>query len=83
MAYEDPSCSRPLYNRRRATCEFRGAVPEELLLTTEQRSALDRLKKDESMRRASFGSGEGEPFGVDGVWLGIRATPVRAANRLP
>jgi hypothetical protein len=70
MAYECPSCSRLLYNRRRAICEFHGAVPEELLLTTEQHSALDRLKQDESKRRPSFGSGGGKPFDVDGVLLG-------------
>jgi hypothetical protein len=70
MAYEYPPCGWPRYNRRRTTCEFRGAaVPEELLLTTEQRSALDRLKEDESKSRPSFGSGGGEPFDVDGVWL--------------
>jgi hypothetical protein len=70
MAYECLSCSRLLYNRRRATCEFRGgAVPEELLLTAEKRSALDGLKEDESKRRPSFSSGGGKPFDVDGVWL--------------
>ena len=66
MAYECPSCNRPLYNRQRATCEFRVVtVPEKLLLTHEQRVFLDRPKEDEAKHRTSFGSGEDRGGWVD------------------
>jgi hypothetical protein len=40
VAFEYPSCSRPLYNRRHAACEFCGAVVlAELLLKPKQREA--------------------------------------------
>ncbi len=63
MAFECPSCNRPLYNRWRDlhdTCEFRGeAVPEELLHPPEQRAVLDKLKECHLRRRpaSSFGGG--------------------------
>jgi len=62
MAYECPSCGRPLYIPR-------WPRPGGVAATTEQRSALDRLKEGEAKRRPSFGSGGEEPFDVDGVWL--------------
>lgn len=60
MAFECPSCNRPLYNRRRDTCEFCGeAVPEELLLSSEQQAALDKLKEYHLRRRPSSDSSRG------------------------
>ncbi len=70
MAFECPSCNRPLYNRRRDTCEFRGeAVPEELLLSPEERVVLDKLKECHLRRRPSSGSGGGGWIGAGDTWL--------------
>jgi hypothetical protein len=48
MAFRCPSCNKPLYNRRRATCQSCGApVPEHLLLNADQRDRLDEFRKRE------------------------------------
>ena len=55
MTFKCPSCNRPLYNRRRATCEFCGKpIPASHLLSARQRGAIDQLKKDEAKRHREF-----------------------------
>ena len=67
MGFECPSCRRPLYNRRRATCEFCGAeVPEGLLLTPEQRGSLGRLRESLPRRSSPSGPGGGGRFDAAG-----------------
>jgi hypothetical protein len=51
MAFKCPNCARPLYNRRRATCEFcAAAIPPGLLLTSGQQARVDAMKRDEQSR---------------------------------
>lgn len=55
MTFKCPSCNRPLYNRRRATCEFCGKpVPDALRLSGDRRAKIDRLKADEAKRHREF-----------------------------
>lgn len=69
MAFECPSCNRPLYNRRRDTCEFCGvAVPEELLLSPAQQAILDKLKEYYLRRRPSSSAGVGGWLGANDAW---------------
>ena len=42
-----PSCNSPIYSRKRIDCGVCGEkLPSELLLTEEQRSALDAINKN-------------------------------------
>lgn len=55
MRLECGKCGRVLYNRRRVTCEFCGAViPEHDRLNAAQRSAIDRLKVMEATQHREF-----------------------------
>jgi ribosomal protein L37E len=49
MAFKCVSCEKPLYNRRRKTCEFCGAaIPESLRLSAKQQAFIQKLKVDEA-----------------------------------
>ena len=55
MSFKCPSCERPLFNRRRKTCEFCGKpIPEAYLLTVSQTAKLDRLKAEEAKQHKEF-----------------------------
>jgi len=55
MSFRCPSCDRPLYNRRRVTCEFCGAtIPQTLLLNQAQIDAIERLKSVEAKDHRDF-----------------------------
>ena len=70
MAFKCTKCGKPLYSRRRKTCEFCGtAVPDVLRLSGKQQAFIEKLKADEakqhreSMERdVSTGGGSG---GID------------------
>jgi ribosomal protein L37E len=62
MKFECGKCGRVLYNRRRVTCEFCGAViPGHDRLNHAQRVAIDRLKLIEARQHREFMS---RPDGV-------------------
>lgn len=55
MTFHCAKCDRVLYNRRRVTCEFCGAViPERDRLNPAQRAAIDRLKVIEAGQHREF-----------------------------
>ena len=55
MAFRCPSCNKPLYNRRRATCESCAVViPEHLLLNAAQRQRLAEVRKQEEKEHRDF-----------------------------
>lgn len=55
MRFECAGCGKILYNRRRVTCEFCGAViPEHDRLNAPQRLAIDRLKVIEARQHREF-----------------------------
>lgn len=46
MAFKCPGCGRPLYNRKRATCEFCSApLPASLLLNAGQQARIEAMKQ--------------------------------------
>ncbi len=75
MPFRCPKCGRPLYNRRRKTCEFCGTeIPAALRLTDRQIAFVDGLKRTEAEHHRQFmqhppgGSAAGHSLGTD---LGI------------
>lgn len=55
MTFRCAKCDRVLYNRRRVTCEFCGAlIPERDRLNPAQRAAIDRLKVIEAGQHRDF-----------------------------
>ena len=55
MAFRCPACNKPLYNRRRSTCQSCGAVlPKHLLLDATQRERLAELRKQEEKNHREF-----------------------------
>jgi hypothetical protein len=55
MAFHCPSCNKPLYNRRRATCESCGAaLPKHLLLDAGQRQRFEELRRQEDKAHREF-----------------------------
>ena len=55
MPFRCPSCNKPLYNRRRATCQSCGsALPKHLLLDTAQRERLAELREQEDKKHREF-----------------------------
>lgn len=88
MPFRCPKCGRPLYNRRRKTCEFCGTeIPAALRLTDRQIAFVEGLKRAEAEHHRQFmqhppgGSGVGTSLGTDlgigfawgGVDLGVDA----------
>ena len=75
MAFNCPACRRPLYNRRRATCEFCSApIPASLLLTAGQQARVEAMKQSDRSRHREamtreFPGGGGD-FGSAGFDLG-------------
>lgn len=73
MAFRCQKCSKPLYNRRRTTCECCGApVPESLRLSGEQRARLEEIREREKKghrefmeRNSSAGGGDAGSGGFD------------------
>ena len=59
-----PACARPLYNRRRATCEFCGkTIPASLLLSNAQQSRIAEIRHGDR-RRATEPGRDGASFGA-------------------
>jgi DNA-directed RNA polymerase subunit RPC12/RpoP len=55
MSFRCAKCDRPLYNRRRVTCEFCGSlIPNRDRLNASQRAAIDRLKAIEHKQHREF-----------------------------
>jgi hypothetical protein len=55
MAFKCKNCGRPLYNRRRKTCEFCGRdIPESDRLSVAQMRFVDRLKSEEAKQHHDF-----------------------------
>jgi hypothetical protein len=55
MSFRCAKCDRPLFNRRRVTCEFCGAlIPAHDRLNATQRAAIDRLKEIEHNQHRDF-----------------------------
>ena len=66
MGFQCVQCRRPLYNRRRKTCEFCGAaVPERLRLSPRQVAAIERLKAEEAKQHKEFMDRELPGDGMD------------------
>src|SRR5688500_5835292 len=69
-----PACSRPLYNRRRASCEFCGKpVPTSLLLSAAERARIDDLRSNDLQKRRQryrLNSGAADGGSYFGGWFG-------------
>jgi hypothetical protein len=55
MPFRCPSCNKPLYNRRRSTCQSCGAaLPKHLLLDAAHRDRLSEVRRQEEKNHREF-----------------------------
>ena len=72
MSFKCPKCARPLYNRRRANCEFCGAtIPQFQRLSTAARQLIDRMKADEARQHREFMSRETGGMGPSAIGISL------------